>query len=85
MKTCERCKQEQKEGEVLTYIDSDEWCWGCVEQTRHDAGKALMAKERQAIVAWLLYQDKLLRDPAASAFRVLADQINDGAHWKEAP
>ena len=77
MNTCERCKKEQKDGELLTYVDDAGWCWGCVEQTRHDAGKALMAKERQAIVAWLR---RLAGDT-----NPIAKLIEDGQHWKNQP
>lgn len=88
MKTCERCKQEQKEGEVLTYIDSGEWCWRCVEQTRHDAGKALMARERGRIVAWLRDKVAHARAPESDEGRwltLLANNIQAGVHWREQP
>lgn len=46
-------------------------------QAEHERGKALMAKERAAIVGWL-------RRLAGHGCEI-ADLIEDGEHWKNQP
>lgn len=86
MNKCDRCQYDSKL--PLKDICGNEWCWTCVEQTRHDAGKYLMARERERIVTWLRDKVAHARAPESDEGRqltLLADNIQVGVHWREQP